>query len=57
MSKRTSKRPQITVYLPQSVIDALKKEAKKQSRSMNEQAVWCLAQCLGVQLDEGSQRL
>ncbi len=57
MNKRTSKQPQITVYLPQHLIEALKREARKQGRSMNRQAVWCLAQCVGVSLDEGDTGL
>jgi hypothetical protein len=53
MSK-TSKHPQFTAYIPKRVLDALKKEAEKQHRSMNGQLVWCLEQCLGLEKDEGT---
>jgi len=53
MSK-TSKHPQFTAYIPQRVLDALKKEADKQHRSMNGQLVWCLEQCLGLEKEEGT---
>lgn len=47
MSK-TSKHPQFTAYIPQEVLDALREEAKKNRRSMNNQLVVCLEQCLQV---------
>ena len=50
----TSKHPRVTAYIPQSVLDALKKEAHKQHRSMNGQLVWCLEQCLGLEKEEGT---
>jgi hypothetical protein len=48
MSK-TSKHPQFTAYIPQRVLDALKKEAERQHRSMNGQLVWCLERGLGLE--------
>jgi hypothetical protein len=48
----TSKHPRVTAYIPQRVLDALKKEAHKQRRSMNGQLVWCLEQCLGLEKEE-----
>jgi len=53
MSK-TSKHPQFTAYIPQLMLDALKREAEKQHRSMNGQLVWCLEQCLGLEKEEGT---
>jgi hypothetical protein len=53
MSK-TSKHPQFTAYIPKRVLDALKKEAKIQHRSMNGQLVWYLEQCLGLEKEEGT---
>jgi hypothetical protein len=48
MAKNTSKLPQITLYLPQEVIDALKEEANKNQRSMNKEATWIFMQVLGL---------
>lgn len=48
MSK-TNKQPQFTAYIPQEVLDALREEAKRNRRSMNNQLVVCLEQCLQVQ--------
>ena len=45
MSK-TNKQPQFTAYIPQEVLDALREEARKNRRSMNNQLVVCLEQCL-----------
>jgi len=45
MSK-TNKHPQFTAYIPKDVLDALKREALKNRRSMNNQLVVCLEQCL-----------
>ena len=53
MSK-TSKHPQFTAYIPQRVLDALRKEAERQHRSMNGHLVWCLEQCLGLEEEEGT---
>ena len=47
MSK-TNKQPQFTAYIPKEVLDALKEEAKKNRRSINNQLVVCLEQCLQV---------
>lgn len=57
MVKHTSRHPQITVYLPQHLIDALKREAKHQGRSMNNQVVWYIADGLGVAIDESDTRV
>ena len=48
----TSKHPRVTAYIPHNVLDALKKEAQRQRRSMNGQLVWCLEQCLGLEKKE-----
>gem|GEM_PF-2680589 len=48
MSKTTSKHPRVTAYIPQETLDALKQEAKKNRRSMNNQLVVCLEQCLEI---------
>ena len=47
MSK-TNKHPQFTAYIPKEVLDALKREAEKNRRSMNNQLVVCLEQCLEI---------
>ena len=49
---KTSKHPRVTAYIPQNVLDALKKEAQIQRRSMNGQLVWCLERCLGLEKEE-----
>jgi hypothetical protein len=46
--KQTNKNPRFTAYLPQEVLDALRKEAAKNRRSMNNQLLVCLEQCLGL---------
>lgn len=51
MSKTTSKHPRIAVYIPQALLDALKAEAKKNTRSVNNQVIVCLEQCLGMKKD------
>ena len=56
MNTRT-KQPQITLYLPQSLKEAVQREAKKQKRSMNSQVVWCLEQCLGGSASESGTRV
>ncbi len=48
MSKNTSKHPQFTAYIPREVLDALRKEAEQNRRSVNNQLVVCLEQCLGL---------
>jgi hypothetical protein len=57
MSKNTSKHPRVTAYIPQELLEALKRQAKENYRSMNNQLVVCLEQCLGVQPHESRERL
>ena len=46
---RTNKQPRFTAYIPQEVLDTLREEARKNRRSMNNQLVVCLEQCLQVE--------
>jgi len=58
MSKTTSKHPRVTAYIPQETLDTLKQEAKKNRRSMNNQLVVCLEQCLHEkEKSDASQKL
>ena len=52
MSKNTSKHPQFTAYIPKEVLDRLREEARKNRRSVNNQLVVCLEQCLQVKREE-----
>lgn len=53
MGKTTSKHPRIAVYIPQETLDALKKEAQKNKRSVNNQVIVCIDACLNVAKKEG----
>ena len=57
MSKNTSKHPRISAYIPHVVLDRLREEARTNRRSVNNQLVICLEQCLGVEDRESDTRV
>ncbi len=52
---KTNKHPQFTAYIPKEVLEALKREAQKNRRSINNQLVVCLEQCLGLKERDGKE--